>query len=86
VSKPRTDKPLQFDGAAFLAAVDTIRQSRGVKWFKVGRATGVDDAVICRMRKGHQSFADSSAITILSLAHWAGVDPMQFITQRVEAK
>ena len=51
----------KFDWAAFAAALDTIRESRGLQWKDVVEATGVSQTTISRVSKGKPCDIDALA-------------------------
>lgn len=63
-----------FDNDGFFAALDAVRQSRGVHWKTVAREAGVSASTLTRMGQGRRPDVDSFA----ALASWADLDPDDF--------
>lgn len=59
----------KFDWPAFAAALDTIRESRGLQWKDVAQATGVSASTISRLSKGKSCDVDA----IAALRVWMNV-------------
>lgn len=62
-----------FDTAGFYAAIDAVRQARGVSWYVVFQRTGV---ITVRSAKERKSTPDRDNRT--RLAAWAGIDASAF--------
>lgn len=58
-----------FDGPAFFAALDTIRECRAMNWRQVSDETGVPASTLTRLAQGKDPSVDSLA----KLKVWMGV-------------
>lgn len=58
-----------FDGPAFFAALDGIRESRGLNWKQVSSGAGISQSTLTRLAQGKRPDVDSLA----ALVDWAGL-------------
>lgn len=65
----------QFDDRAFFAAIDRVRDSRGMNWRQVASDSGVSASTLTRLAQGRRPDVDSLA----ALVDWAGLDADAFI-------
>ncbi|MEM1377920.1 MAG: helix-turn-helix domain-containing protein [Pseudomonadota bacterium] len=63
-----------FDVAGFYAALDGVRQSRGITWKKVASETGVAASTLTRIGQGKRPDVDGLA----ALASWSNLDVSHF--------
>lgn len=70
----------KFDTKGFYAAIDRVRQERGVTWYGVFRATG---APVCTSaaKRAHTP----NAANRHTLAKWAGIDASQYEREAVRS-
>lgn len=66
-----------FDVAAFLAALDQVRQQRKLTWHQVWHETGIQIHNLRRTR-GHRP-KNLSVHTVATLVVWAGLDANTFM-------
>jgi transcriptional regulator with XRE-family HTH domain len=64
-----------FDADAFYAALDAVRQSRGLTWKQVAGASGVSASTLTRMGQRKRPDVDSLA----ALAAWSGLDTDDYV-------
>src|SRR3954447_16710243 len=69
-----------FDNAAFFAALDAIRESRGITWKKLADEARVSASTLTRMGQGRRPDVDSFA----ALVSWSGLDPDDFIVREAD--
>jgi transcriptional regulator with XRE-family HTH domain len=69
-----------FDADAFYEAIVSTVMARTLTWKQVSSETGVSATTLARMAQGRRPDAASLA----ALAHWAGLNPGQFV--RIEGK
>lgn len=72
---PRMARRRPFDSAAFYAALDAVRESRGLTWKAVARESGVSASTLTRVGQGRRPDLDSFA----ALVAWAGLRAADFI-------
>lgn len=73
---PTLTTPAGFDWPGFTAALDTIRESRGLSWKEVSEATGVSASTLSRIGKGKGCDVDA----IAALRVWMNVPIDRFFT------
>ena len=66
-----------FDWPAFSAALDTIRESRGLHWKDVSEATGVSATTISRVSNGKPCDVDALA----ALRGWMNIPIDKFFAK-----
>ena len=64
----------KFDWPAFVAALDTIRESRGAQWADIAKQSGVPASTLSRLARGKNCDIDSLA----GLRQWMGVSIDKF--------
>jgi transcriptional regulator with XRE-family HTH domain len=67
-----------FNGDAFYEAIVSTVMARDVTWKQVSAETAVSATTLARMAQGRRPDAASLA----ALAHWAGLNPGQFVIAR----
>jgi len=66
-----------FDAAAFFAALDAQRQSRGLLWKDVAGQAGISQSTLTRLAQGKRPDVDSLA----ALLGWAGLSADSFLSR-----
>jgi transcriptional regulator with XRE-family HTH domain len=64
-----------FDERAFFAALDSVRQVRGLNWRQVAEAAAVSPSTLTRLAQGKRPDVDSLA----ALVDWAGLSADDFV-------
>jgi transcriptional regulator with XRE-family HTH domain len=64
-----------FDGDAFYAALDGVRQSRRLNWKQVSAESGVSASTLTRMAQGKRPDVDGLA----ALLAWSGLDVDDYV-------
>ncbi len=64
-----------FDGAAFYAALDAVRETRKLNWKQVAAASKVSASTLTRLAQGRRPDVDSLA----KLLAWSGLKAESFI-------
>lgn len=64
-----------FDHAAFYAALDAVRESRGLTWKAVAQESGVSASTLTRVGQGRRPDLDSFS----TLVAWADLRPADFM-------
>lgn len=64
-----------FDGAAFYAALDGVREARRLNWKQVAAQSKVSASTLTRMAQGRRPDVDSLA----KLLSWSGLRAEQFV-------
>jgi transcriptional regulator with XRE-family HTH domain len=67
----------KFDGEAFFAAIDAVKEARRLTWKKVAEQAGVPASTLTRMSQGRRPDVDSLA----SLCAWSGLKIEDFTRQ-----
>jgi transcriptional regulator with XRE-family HTH domain len=75
VNRPRAER---FKAGDFQAALDIIRQSRGLDWKRVAAEAGVSASTLTRMKQGKRPDVD----TLYALASWARLDLNAYKSER----
>lgn len=68
------EKP-SFDAEGFHAALDAVRDSRGISWRQVSMETGVSPSTLTRLGQG----SPPDATGLASLCRWSGLDASAFL-------
>jgi transcriptional regulator with XRE-family HTH domain len=63
-----------FDAEGFYAALDSVRQAKGITWKNVASGSGVAASTLTRMGQGKRPDIDGLA----ALAAWSGIDVSDF--------
>lgn len=64
-----------FDGVAFFAALDGMREARALNWRQVAHGAGVSPSTLTRLAQGKRPDVDSLA----ALVDWAGLSADDFV-------
>ena len=70
-----------FDGAAFYAALDAVRERRKMNWKQVAAKSKVSASTLTRLAQGRRPDVDSLA----KLLRWSGLKAESFIRGEVSA-
>lgn len=73
---PTLTTPIRFDWPGFAAALDTIRESRGLQWKDVSEQSGISASTLSRLSKGKGCDVDA----IAALRGWMNVPIDRFFT------
>lgn len=66
-----------FDGVAFFAALDGVREARTLNWKQVAQGAGVSPSTLTRLAQGKRPDVDSLA----ALVDWAGLSADDFVVR-----